>query len=153
MPPQPLRMKLNRSRRVAECGTLARGILARGSRLRSSAKSRWYHRFARAVRRRRKQRSRDGSKVQSVPPARMAAPPPKPRLSTDQRSALVILAASPRGLTKVLMLADGFTRDMLAGLVLAGLATVVTQTVRSGGQTIKVERLRITDAGQAALHQ
>jgi len=37
----------------------------------------------------------------------------------------VILAASPRGLTKVLMLADGFTRDMLAGLVLAGLATVV----------------------------
>jgi len=37
----------------------------------------------------------------------------------------VILAASPRDLTKVLMLADGFTRDMLAGLVLAGLATVV----------------------------
>ncbi len=86
-------------------------------------------------------------------PPRMAAPPPKTRLSTDQRSALVILAASPRDLTKVLMLADGFTRDMLAGLVLAGLATVVTQTVRSGGQTIKVERLRITDAGQAALHQ
>jgi len=59
----------------------------------------------------------------------MAAPPPKPRLSTDQRSALVILAASQRGLTKVLMLADGFTRDMLAGLVLAGLATTVIETV------------------------
>ena len=38
---------------------------------------------------------------------------------------------------------------MLAGLVLAGLTTVVTETVRSGGHTIKVERLRITDAGQA----
>jgi len=55
----------------------------------------------------------------------MAATTRKLRLSADQRSALVILAASPRGLTKVLMLADGFTRDMLAGLVLAGLATVV----------------------------
>jgi hypothetical protein len=40
---------------------------------------------------------------------------------------------------------------MLAGLVLAGLTTVVTETVRSGGHTIKVERLRITDAGRRAL--
>jgi hypothetical protein len=40
---------------------------------------------------------------------------------------------------------------LLAGLVLARLATVVTETVRSNGQTMKVERLRITDAGQEAL--
>jgi hypothetical protein len=49
------------------------------------------------------------------------------------------------------MLADGFARDMLAGLVLAGFATVVTETVRSSGQTIKVERLGITDAGRRAI--
>jgi hypothetical protein len=29
---------------------------------------------------------------------------------------------------------------MLAGLILAGLATVVTETMRAGGATIKVER-------------
>ena len=81
----------------------------------------------------------------------MAAPPRKLCLSEDQRSALVILAASPRGLTKALMLADGFARDMLAGLVLAGFAMVVTETVRSSGQTIKVERLGITDAGRRAI--
>ena len=43
------------------------------------------------------------------------------------------------------MLAHEFSRDMLAGLVLAGLATVVTETVRAGGPTIKLERVRITD--------
>ena len=48
------------------------------------------------------------------------------------------------------VLADGFTRDLLAGLVLAGLATAATETVRSSGHTIKVERLRITDAGRDA---
>jgi len=34
--------------------------------------------------------------------------------------------------------------------VLAGLATAATETVRSSGHTIKVERLRITDAGRDA---
>ncbi len=81
----------------------------------------------------------------------MAAPLRKFHLSADQRSALVILAASPRGLAKALLLADGFTRDMLAGLVLARLATVVTETVRFGDPKMKVERVRITDAGRRAL--
>ncbi len=49
------------------------------------------------------------------------------------------------------MLAHEFSCDMLAGLVLAGLATVVTETIRAGGPTIKVERYRITDAGTQAL--
>jgi hypothetical protein len=40
---------------------------------------------------------------------------------------------------------------MFAGLVLAGLATVVTDTMRAGAPPIKVERYRITDAGRAAL--
>lgn len=35
------------------------------------------------------------------------------------------------------MLAHGFHREMLAGLVLAGLAAVVTETMRAGGAMIQ----------------
>jgi len=38
---------------------------------------------------------------------------------------------------------------MLAGPVLAGLATVVTETMKAGAATIKVERYRITDGRDA----
>jgi hypothetical protein len=38
------------------------------------------------------------------------------------------------------MLAHGFRRDMLAGLVLKGLATVTTDTMRAGTAIMKVER-------------
>jgi hypothetical protein len=72
----------------------------------------------------------------------------KPRLNADQRCALALLASDEHGATGALMLALGFRREMLAGLVLAGLAT---ETVRAGGATMKVERYRITDAGREAL--
>ena len=75
-----------------------------------------------------------------------------PRLTAEQHRALEILAdAGINGVTEATMLAHGFWRDMLAGLVLAGLATVVTETIRAGGPTIKVERYRITDDGCKAL--
>jgi hypothetical protein len=51
----------------------------------------------------------------------------------------------------MLVLGHGFSRDMLAMLVLAGLATVVTETLRASGATVKIERMRITDAGKRAL--
>jgi len=51
----------------------------------------------------------------------------------------------------MLVLGHGLSRDMLAMLVLAGLATVVTETPRPTGATAKVERMRITDAGKRAL--
>jgi hypothetical protein len=71
------------------------------------------------------------------------------RLTDEERRALQLLASSPCGHTEeVLVLAHGFSRDMLAGLVLAGLATVVTETVRAGGPATKVERYRITDDGR-----
>ena len=61
-------------------------------------------------------------------------------MTHEQRRALEILAdAGQHGATEATMLAHGFWRDMLAGLVLAGLATVVTETIRAGGPTIKVE--------------
>jgi hypothetical protein len=49
------------------------------------------------------------------------------------------------------MLAHGFRREMLAGLVQAGLATVVTETMRAGAVTIKVERYCITGDRRDAL--
>jgi len=40
---------------------------------------------------------------------------------------------------------------MLAGLVLAGLAALVTETLRADDRKIKVVRMRITEAGRRAL--
>ena len=78
--------------------------------------------------------------------------PRKRHLSPEWRQVLQLLASSPRGATEeVLVLGHGFSRDMLAMLVLAGLATMVTETPRAGGPTIKVERMQITDAGRRAL--
>ena len=47
----------------------------------------------------------------------------------------------------------GFAPDMLAGLVPAGLATVVTETVRAPFLTIMIYRSQITDAGQRRLRR
>ena len=76
--------------------------------------------------------------------------PPKRRLSTEWHQALQLLAANPRGITEhILVLGHGFSSDMLAMLVLAGLATVVTETLKAGHG--KIERMMITDAGKRAL--
>jgi hypothetical protein len=55
--------------------------------------------------------------------------PGERHLGSERCRALQLLASSSRGATEnPLVLAHGFSRDMLAGLVLAGLATVVTET-------------------------
>jgi len=72
-------------------------------------------------------------------------------LSAEQRRALELLAASPRGYTKGRLLADAFAVDMLADLVREGLAAAQRGTMRVGGRTIRVERYRVTDAGRRAL--
>jgi hypothetical protein len=74
-------------------------------------------------------------------------------MTPDECRALQRLASVPRGIAKTLMLAHGFTPELIVGLVLAGLATVVTDTARIGGQTIKVELVMITDAGRSAIER
>ncbi len=75
-----------------------------------------------------------------------------PSLSPKARKALNLLASSPGGAAEELVLiAYGFRREMLAGLVLAGLATVVTDTLRIDEGTIGIDLLTITDAGRNAL--
>ena len=77
------------------------------------------------------------------------------RLSREQRRALKVLADTPRGVSEeVLMVAHGFPAEMIAGVVLIGLATMVTETRQAPrGLTIKVERIRITDAGRMLLEK
>ena len=58
-----------------------------------------------------------------------------------------MLACSPFGATEAVMHVHGFTRQMLAKLVRAGLATAQTEI----GKAIAVGRIRITDAGQRRL--
>jgi len=77
--------------------------------------------------------------------------PPKRQGSPEWRQALQLLAGSPRGATEdMLVLGHGLSPDTLAMLALAGLATVVTEPL-AGASTIKIERMRITDAGRRAI--
>jgi hypothetical protein len=72
-------------------------------------------------------------------------------LSTDQHWALTLLADSgPGGCPEALLLAHGFTTDLLTDLLRGGLATKHHETMSAGGRTIDVVRLRITDAGRKA---
>jgi hypothetical protein len=74
--------------------------------------------------------------------------------SRERRRALKKLAGTPRGHTEKLLLAHGFSVEMLRGLVRDGLATVVTEPMMDRpGVTIIVERIRITDAGRRALEE
>jgi hypothetical protein len=75
----------------------------------------------------------------------MAVPPREPSLSEEQRHV--------QGVTEdQLALVHGFDRDMIAGLVHEGLATVQREIVTvSGRTTIEVVRIRITDARRMAL--
>ena len=50
-----------------------------------------------------------------------------------------------------LLRANGFRHKTPNSLVLAGFATVETETVRAGAPLIEVERYRITDAGRQTL--
>jgi hypothetical protein len=63
-----------------------------------------------------------------------------------------MLAGTPRGLTEHFLLAHGFSVEMLSSLVLAKLATIVTEPMMARrGVTLMVELIRITDAGRRAI--
>jgi hypothetical protein len=81
----------------------------------------------------------------------MAKPPRKRRLSGEARRALELLAGSPDGINEALLLAHGFTRQMLTGFVRAELATWHHRAVRAGGRTIEVSYMMITEAGRRAI--
>ncbi len=82
----------------------------------------------------------------------MAKSPRKRRLGPEQRRVLELLARNPDGATEeLLLLAHGFDSDMIAGLVRRGLATAQRESMKAGGKTIEVVRVRITAAGRRAV--
>ena len=73
-------------------------------------------------------------------------------LSAEERRALELLAASPEGATEALLVTHGFTSELITGLLDAGLAMAITEPM-TGERTVDVTRVRITDAGRAALER
>src|SRR6202795_1531216 len=68
---------------------------------------------------------------------------PQRGFAAEQHRALRLLAGAPLGATEAMMLAHGFTDDMLARLVRDGLATASTGSIHAGGRSMKVTWLRI----------
>jgi hypothetical protein len=84
----------------------------------------------------------------------MVVPPQEPSLSKEQRHALALLDSVLHGVTEdQLALVHGYDRGIIAGLMQAGLATPRPETIQTGGRTIEVVRLIITDAGRRALQR
>jgi hypothetical protein len=82
---------------------------------------------------------------------RMATPPRKSRLSSKARRALELLANNPFGVNEDLLVGHGFSRELTAGLVRAGLVLRYGMPLRVGGRTIQVTHVRITDVGRKAI--
>ena len=66
-----------------------------------------------------------------------------------RQRALSLLADSADGRTEARLLSRGFTREVISGLIRDGLATA--SNGRVGRAPVEVVRIKITDAGRAAL--
>jgi hypothetical protein len=77
----------------------------------------------------------------------MARRHPKP----DRRHALELLASSREGVSEAVMIAHGFTVEMMVELVRSGLASATPERVVAGKRAMQITRVRITDAGRRAL--
>jgi hypothetical protein len=74
------------------------------------------------------------------------------RLTAEQRRALAMIADTGlNGATEAILIANGFTVDLLAGLIRNDLATATPQRMRAGDKMIEVARVRITEAGGRAV--
>jgi hypothetical protein len=71
--------------------------------------------------------------------------------SATRRRALELLAGSRDGMTDAMLAAHGFTVDMLAEMIRAGLATAKIEPMVAGSKPMEIVCLRITDAGRQVL--
>jgi hypothetical protein len=69
----------------------------------------------------------------------------------DRRRALELLASSPDGCTEGLMVANGFTVELLLELVRTGLASAHAERRIVDGKMTEVARVGITDEGRRLL--
>jgi hypothetical protein len=72
---------------------------------------------------------------------------PKPKLSTDQRRALELLASHGNGCSEATMVAHGFSRALIAEIVLAGYAGATIDRAIVGGQVVEARHIKITGPG------
>jgi hypothetical protein len=68
-----------------------------------------------------------------------------------RRRALELIAWSPDGMTEAMLLAHGFTVEMLVDLIRARLATAKAERVMVGSRSIQVTRVRNHRGGRRAL--
>jgi hypothetical protein len=73
------------------------------------------------------------------------------KLNDDQRRILRTLAHQKNGCAEATLLADGFSIDQLAGLVVQGYAVMQQRRVEISGRMRTVVWMQITDAGRSAI--
>jgi hypothetical protein len=78
-------------------------------------------------------------------PSRKRSPP------ATRRRALEMLAWSRDGVPEALMLAHGFSIELLVELVRARLAAASAERTVAGRHPVEVTRVRITEAGRRAI--
>src|SRR5262245_22287218 len=81
------------------------------------------------------------------PARRNGRHPEKP----GQRQALELLAGCPSGCPDSVLLASGFTVDLLVELIRVGLVSAHAERMVTDGKVTEVARLGITDEGRRAL--
>jgi hypothetical protein len=89
--------------------------------------------------------------ARSQKPIHQMPRPRRRRPKPDRRRALELLASCRDRCSEAIMLALGFTIAQMVELVRAGFATATAERVVAGGRPIEVARVRITEAGRAAL--
>jgi hypothetical protein len=80
-------------------------------------------------------------------------PTPRHLLKPECRRALELLAPYRDGCSEMIMLAHGFSIDMIVELINSGLATLQTGWFVPGGYRGERGRVRITEAGHRALSE
>src|SRR5260370_41051926 len=85
------------------------------------------------------------------PPPRLDMPTTRHLLKPEGRRALELLAPCRNGSTETMMVAHGFSIDMMGELINSGLATVQTERFVAADYQGERERMRITPARRRAI--
>ena len=72
-------------------------------------------------------------------------------VSATRKRALRLLAEHPNGSNGAVLLAHGFSLELLNELISAGLATASTESMMRGSKPVEILRVKITEAGRRAL--
>ena len=72
-------------------------------------------------------------------------------VSASRNRALRLLAEHTNGCNGAVLLAHGFSLELLNELIGAGLATASTESMMRGNKPVEILRVRITEAGRRAL--